>query len=149
MRWAAHVSYAMEQENYFALLKRIKYARRLCIQEGHPVTDEEIAKRVGITIKKLQKLLVTFRDPVSIHERYLQDVTFQVSKVHKLCSYSCPMLCRYKDIHLYICSMYSHSLYSFTRSSYKLNMFATSSPKDSSCSNLSHNLEANSSIHSE
>lgn len=67
------------QDNIYAFLKEIKYARRLCIQEGRLPTNEEIAKRVGITVKKLEKLLLYFRDPVSIQEHAWQNVTFQVS----------------------------------------------------------------------
>ncbi|RRT54722.1 hypothetical protein B296_00039063 [Ensete ventricosum] len=65
------------QDNIYAFLKEIKYARRLCIQEGRLPTNEEIAKRVGITVKKLEKLLLYFRDPVSIQEHAWQNVTFQ------------------------------------------------------------------------
>ncbi|RWW67225.1 hypothetical protein BHE74_00025347 [Ensete ventricosum] len=65
------------QDNIYAFLKEIKYERRLCIQEGQLPTNEEIAKRVGITVKKLEKLLLYFRDPVSIQEHAWQDVTFQ------------------------------------------------------------------------
>ncbi|CAL9077849.1 unnamed protein product [Musa acuminata var. zebrina] len=64
-------------DNIYAFLKEIKYARRLCIQEGRLPTNEEIAKRVGITVKKLEKLLLYFRDPVSIQEHAWQNVTFQ------------------------------------------------------------------------
>lgn len=66
-------------ENVFGLLKRIKNARRLCIQEGHVPTNEEIAKRVGISVEKLETLLLTTRNPVSIQKCAWtdQDVTFQ------------------------------------------------------------------------
>ncbi|WOK98981.1 RNA polymerase sigma factor sigF, chloroplastic [Canna indica] len=64
-------------DTVFAFLKEIKYARRLCIQDGHLPTNEEIAERVGITAKKLEKLLLVSRDPVSIHQRIWQDITFQ------------------------------------------------------------------------
>lgn len=68
------------QENVFGLLKRIKNARRLYIQEGHAPTNEEIAKRVGISVEKLKALLLTTRNPISIQECAWtdQDVTFQV-----------------------------------------------------------------------
>ncbi|URD96420.1 RNA polymerase sigma factor [Musa troglodytarum] len=64
-------------DNIYAFLKEIKYATRLCIQEGQLPTNEEIAKRVGVTVKKLEKLLLYFRDPVSIQEHAWQNVTFQ------------------------------------------------------------------------
>lgn len=66
-------------ENVFALLKRIKDARKLCIQEGHNPTNEELAKRTGIKIKRLESLLSNSRNPLSIQERAWldQDVTIQ------------------------------------------------------------------------
>lgn len=66
-------------ENAFARLKSIREARRLCIQEGLLPTNEEIAKRVGITVQKLEILLLNSRYPISIQRRpWLdQDVTFQ------------------------------------------------------------------------
>lgn len=68
------------QENVFARLKSIREARRLCIQEGLLPTNEEIAKRVGITVQKLENLLLNSRNPISIQRRPWvdQDVTFQV-----------------------------------------------------------------------
>ncbi|XP_072957868.1 RNA polymerase sigma factor sigF, chloroplastic [Typha angustifolia] len=66
-------------ENVFAVLKKIKTARRLYLQEGHLPTYEDIARRVGITTERLRSLLLTSRKPVSIQERPWsdQDVTFQ------------------------------------------------------------------------
>ncbi|XP_074559115.1 RNA polymerase sigma factor sigF, chloroplastic [Curcuma longa] len=66
-------------ENAFALLKNIKNARRLCIQEGHLPTNEEVAKRVGITVDKLESVLLNTRIPVSIEGRPWSDhdATFQ------------------------------------------------------------------------
>lgn len=66
-------------ENVFALLKKIQTARRLCRQEGHTPTSEELAKRVGIRVERLQSVLMTSRNPLSIQERAWadQDVTFQ------------------------------------------------------------------------
>ncbi|URD82943.1 RNA polymerase sigma factor [Musa troglodytarum] len=66
-------------ENVFARLKSIRQARRLCLQEGLLPTNEEIAKRVGITVQKLENLLLNSRNPISIQRRpWLdQDVTFQ------------------------------------------------------------------------
>jgi len=58
-------------------------ARRLCIQEGHIPTNEELAKRVGIRAEKLESLLLSSRNPLSIQERAWtdMDVTFQVSLI--------------------------------------------------------------------
>ncbi|WOL10694.1 RNA polymerase sigma factor sigF, chloroplastic [Canna indica] len=66
-------------ENVFAVLKSIKTARRLCIQEGLVPTHEEVAKRAGITVPKLESLLLNSRNPVSIQQRpwFDQDVTLQ------------------------------------------------------------------------
>lgn len=69
------------QENVIAMLKRIKTARALCIQEGLLPTNDQVAKRVGITVQKLETLLFNSRNTVSIQGRPWsdQDVTFQVS----------------------------------------------------------------------
>lgn len=69
-------------ENVFGLLKKIKDARRLCIQEGHIPTNQDLAKRVGIRVEKLESLLKSCRIPLSIQERAWkpwidQDVTIQ------------------------------------------------------------------------
>lgn len=66
-------------ENVFALLKKIKDARRLYNQEGHLPMNEELAKRAGISIEKLESLLITSRSPISIQDcAWLdQDVTYQ------------------------------------------------------------------------
>lgn len=66
-------------ENVFGLLKKIKDARRLCIQEGHIPDNRELAKRVGIRIERLESLLKSARSPCSIQERAWidQDVTYQ------------------------------------------------------------------------
>ncbi|KAJ8510743.1 hypothetical protein OPV22_001177 [Ensete ventricosum] len=66
-------------ENVFALLKSIREAKRLCIQEGLLPTNEEIAKRVGITVQKLENLLLNSKNPISIQRCPWSDqnVTFQ------------------------------------------------------------------------
>ncbi|XP_039138442.1 RNA polymerase sigma factor sigF, chloroplastic [Dioscorea cayenensis subsp. rotundata] len=66
-------------ENIYALLKTIRAARRSCIQEGRVPTKEELARRVGITVEKLQNTLALSRNPISIQERPWadQDVTLQ------------------------------------------------------------------------
>ncbi|KAK1284465.1 hypothetical protein QJS10_CPB21g00340 [Acorus calamus] len=67
------------QENVFALLKKVKAAKRLCILKGHHPTNIELARQVGITVEKLETLFVVSRNPVSIQERpWLdQQTTFQ------------------------------------------------------------------------
>uniref|UniRef100_A0A1D1ZHW8 RNA polymerase sigma factor rpoD n=1 Tax=Anthurium amnicola TaxID=1678845 RepID=A0A1D1ZHW8_9ARAE len=66
-------------ENVFALLKKIKNVRKLYIQEGHIPSNEELARRVGITKERLERLLASSRTPVSIQDRVWmdQDVTIQ------------------------------------------------------------------------
>ena len=76
------------QENVYALLKKIKHTRRLYMQEGHVPTNEELAKRVGITKERLEKVLASARSPISIQEHAWadQDVTVQVTKIFSTCS---------------------------------------------------------------
>ncbi|RVW30125.1 RNA polymerase sigma factor sigF, chloroplastic [Vitis vinifera] len=67
-------------ENMYSLLGKVKEAKRLFIQEGHhDPTKEEIAERVGITIEKLQRLLLHTRMPLSMQQPVWadQDTTFQ------------------------------------------------------------------------
>jgi len=56
-------------------------AKKLYIQEGnlHP-TKEELARRVGITVEKVDKLLYSARTPISMQKTVWadQDTTFQV-----------------------------------------------------------------------
>lgn len=68
------------QENVYTLLAQILDARRLYIQEGnHYPSKEDLAKRVGITVEKLEKLLLTTRKPLSMQQPVWadQDTTFQ------------------------------------------------------------------------
>lgn len=56
-------------------------AKRLYIQEGnHCPSKEELARRVGITVQKLDMLLLTTRMPLSMQQPAWadQDTTFQV-----------------------------------------------------------------------
>lgn len=66
-------------ENMFAELKRIKDAKRMCLQEGLTPTNEELAKRTGMHVGKLENLLKISRNPISIqgHSWVDQDITFQ------------------------------------------------------------------------
>lgn len=66
-------------ENVYTLITQIRNMRKLYIQEGHQPTNEELAKRVGITVEKLEMLLVSARNPISIQQAAWQDegVTFQ------------------------------------------------------------------------
>lgn len=68
------------QENVYALLTQIRNVRRLFIQEGHQPTNEELARRVGIRVEKLEMVLASARSPVSMQQSVWQDegVTFQV-----------------------------------------------------------------------
>ncbi|XXG40584.1 hypothetical protein AAC387_Pa01g1265 [Persea americana] len=66
-------------ENVYALLTQIRNMRRLFIQEGHQPTNEELARRVGIRVEKLEMVLASARSPVSMQQSVWQDegVTFQ------------------------------------------------------------------------
>ena len=69
------------QENVYSLLSKILDAKRSYIQEGnHCPSKEELARRVGITVEKLDKLLFTTRMPVSMKQTVWEDqgTTFQV-----------------------------------------------------------------------
>nr|AKC88770.1 sigma factor [Francoa sonchifolia] len=67
-------------ENVYTLLGKVLEAKKSCIQEGnHRPTKEELARRVGITVEKLEKLLYTTRMPLSMQQPVWagQDTTFQ------------------------------------------------------------------------
>jgi DNA-directed RNA polymerase sigma subunit (sigma70/sigma32) len=69
------------QVRVFNLLRKIKREKILCIHEGCAPTNEEIARRVGITTKKLTNVLWYGRDPISLNDQitcYGEDVTYQV-----------------------------------------------------------------------
>lgn len=69
------------QENVYTLIAKTLEARRLYIQEGnHYPSKEDLAKRVGITVEKLEKLLFATRMPLSMQQPVWadQDTTFQV-----------------------------------------------------------------------
>uniref|UniRef100_A0A2P2L9Y4 RNA polymerase sigma factor n=1 Tax=Rhizophora mucronata TaxID=61149 RepID=A0A2P2L9Y4_RHIMU len=67
-------------ENVYTLLGRVLEAKRSCAQEGdcNP-TKENLARRVGITVNKLEKLLYMTRLPLSMQQTVWmdQDITFQ------------------------------------------------------------------------
>ncbi|CAJ1892915.1 unnamed protein product [Sphenostylis stenocarpa] len=67
-------------ENLYQLLGKVIEAKKSYIQEGniHP-TKEELARRVGITIDKLETLLFASRNPISMQQTVWadQDTTFQ------------------------------------------------------------------------
>lgn len=66
-------------ENVFGELKRIRDAKRMCLHEGWAPTNEELAKRAGMHVGKLENLLKISRKPISI-QGYTwidQDITFQ------------------------------------------------------------------------
>ncbi|KAB2087257.1 hypothetical protein ES319_A04G090600v1 [Gossypium barbadense] len=67
-------------ENVYGLLSKVLDAKRSCIQEGnHYPSKEELARRVGITVEKLDKLLLSTRMPLSMQQPVWvdQDTTFQ------------------------------------------------------------------------
>ncbi|PHU06502.1 RNA polymerase sigma factor sigF, chloroplastic [Capsicum chinense] len=67
-------------ENVYALLSKVKDAKKLCIQQGnHHPTKEDIASRAGMSVERLQNLLSTVRTPLSIQQSVWsdQDTTFQ------------------------------------------------------------------------
>ncbi|XWS59651.1 hypothetical protein CRYUN_Cryun08bG0140400 [Craigia yunnanensis] len=67
-------------ENVYSLLNKVLDAKRSYIQEGnHCPSKEELARRVGITVEKLDKLLFTTRMPLSMQQPVWadQDTTFQ------------------------------------------------------------------------
>ncbi|KAJ6993356.1 hypothetical protein NC653_016476 [Populus alba x Populus x berolinensis] len=69
-------------ENVYGLLGKVMEAKRSYIQEGnHQPTAEEIARRVGIAIDKLEKLLCFTRTPLSMQQTVWSDqnTTFQVN----------------------------------------------------------------------
>ncbi|KAI4318871.1 hypothetical protein MLD38_032529 [Melastoma candidum] len=67
-------------ESFYALLSKVAEAKRCCIQEGDPhPTKEAIAKRVGITVNKLENLLFAARTPISMQKTVWtdQETTYQ------------------------------------------------------------------------
>lgn len=67
-------------ENVYSLLGKVLEAKKSCIQEGnHNPNKEELARRVGITVEKLEKLLYATRMPLSMQQPVWadQDTTFQ------------------------------------------------------------------------
>ncbi|KAK9158489.1 hypothetical protein Scep_005063 [Stephania cephalantha] len=66
-------------ENVYGLLRQVKNAKNLCIQEGCNPTNEELAKRVGMTVEKLESLLNSTRLPLSMQKTVWADsnTTFQ------------------------------------------------------------------------
>lgn len=65
----------------YSLLGKVLEAKKSCIQEGnHNPNKEELARRVGITVEKLEKLLYATRMPLSMQQPVWadQDTTFQV-----------------------------------------------------------------------
>lgn len=76
MEWSYYL-----QENLYTLLGKLIEAKKSYIQEGnlHP-TKEELARKVGITIEKMDNLLFASRNPISMQQTLWvdQDTTFQV-----------------------------------------------------------------------
>ncbi|KAL9235913.1 hypothetical protein vseg_010638 [Gypsophila vaccaria] len=67
-------------ETMYSLLGKVLEAKKLCIQEGnHNPTDEDLAKRIGITVEKLGNVMSLMRYPLSMQQPVWadQDTTFQ------------------------------------------------------------------------
>ncbi|XP_043699354.1 RNA polymerase sigma factor sigF, chloroplastic isoform X2 [Telopea speciosissima] len=66
-------------ENVYNLLNQVKKAKNICIREGYNPTNEQLAKHVGITVQKLERLLLSTRRPLSMQQQVWtdQDTTFQ------------------------------------------------------------------------
>ncbi|XP_062003334.1 RNA polymerase sigma factor sigF, chloroplastic isoform X1 [Rosa rugosa] len=67
-------------ENVYTLLGKVLEAKKSYIQEGnHNPSREELARRVGMSVEKLGKLLYSTRMPVSMQQTVWadQDTTFQ------------------------------------------------------------------------
>ncbi|XP_066365965.1 RNA polymerase sigma factor sigF, chloroplastic-like isoform X5 [Miscanthus floridulus] len=66
-------------ESVFALLRKVGKARMECIMDGEQPTNENVARRAGITIEKLAKLRAKTRKPRSMQDRVWSDdgVTYQ------------------------------------------------------------------------
>ncbi|KAJ4704926.1 RNA polymerase sigma factor [Melia azedarach] len=67
-------------ENVYTLLGKVLEAKRLCIQEGNRFpAKEDLAKRVGITVEKLEKVIFMTRMPLSMQQPVWadQDTTYQ------------------------------------------------------------------------
>ena len=68
------------QESVFALSRKVGKARLECIMEVEQPTNENVARRAGITIEKLARLRAKTRIPRSMQDRVWSDdgVTYQV-----------------------------------------------------------------------
>ncbi|KAI3874569.1 hypothetical protein MKX03_028578 [Papaver bracteatum] len=66
-------------ENVYNALRQVKNAKEVLIKEGHQPTNEEIAKQVGFTVGKLERLLITTKTPLSMQRPIWSDqaTTFQ------------------------------------------------------------------------
>lgn len=67
-------------ENIYTLMSKVLEAKRLYIQEGnHSPDKEDLARRVGITVEKLERLIFITRMPLSMQQPVWadQDTTFQ------------------------------------------------------------------------
>lgn len=66
-------------ESVYARLKKVGKARLECILEGEQPTNQNVARRAGITIEKLAKLKVKTRKPRSMQDQVWSNdsVTFQ------------------------------------------------------------------------
>lgn len=73
--------HVMLQASVYGQLYKVKEAKRLCIQDGnHYPTNQDIAKRAGITVEKLEELYFLTRKPISMQQPVWadQNTSFQV-----------------------------------------------------------------------
>ncbi|PIA31097.1 hypothetical protein AQUCO_05300136v1 [Aquilegia coerulea] len=66
-------------ESVYNILRKVKNAKTECIQEGCDPTNEELARRIGITVEKLASILASTQMPLSMQQPVWadQDTTFQ------------------------------------------------------------------------
>lgn len=66
-------------ESVFGLLRKVGKARMDCIMDGEQPTNENVARRAGITVEKLARLRAKTRKPRSMQDRVWSDdgVTYQ------------------------------------------------------------------------
>ncbi|KAK9733346.1 hypothetical protein RND81_04G061600 [Saponaria officinalis] len=66
----------------YSLLGKVLEAKKVCIQEGHHnPTDEELAKRVGITVEKLGNMMALMRYPLSMQQPVWADQSTTLQEV--------------------------------------------------------------------
>ncbi|KAF9598224.1 hypothetical protein IFM89_025925 [Coptis chinensis] len=66
-------------ENVYNTLRQVRNAKKQCIQEGYQPSNEELARRMGMTVEKLMTLFASTKTPLSMQQPVWaeQDTTFQ------------------------------------------------------------------------